>query len=132
MLVGGWRRTKGKRCHARVRRGMGGGLVGVFPPSVRVRLPLEGWPELNESSGSVACQGCRWHGIAVMGTTGTPSTVTLPLYRSPLYSIPPHYLTDERERGRERVLEVGGRSEFIEDMQRAEMGEGAGETRQNS
>lgn len=43
MQCAGRRLKEGKRCHVRVRGGMGGGLVGVFPPSVCVLLPLEGW-----------------------------------------------------------------------------------------
>lgn len=78
-------------------------MVGVFPPSVRVLLPLEGWPEQDESV-SVVCQGCRWHGIAVRGTTGTPSTVLLALY-GPLCTEPPNYFTAEREREIRRMGE---------------------------
>lgn len=61
------------------RGGWGGELVGVFPPSVHVRLPLEGWSE--QGSETAECQSCRWRGTAVRGTTGTPSTVPLTLYR---------------------------------------------------
>lgn len=53
---------EGKKCHVRVRRGMGGGLVGV--------MPLEGWPEPNESRRvpglQMAWHCCReydWHSL---------------------------------------------------------------------
>lgn len=98
-------------------KGNGGGLVGVLPPSVRVRLPLEGWTEQNESSVNVVCQGCRWRGIAVRGTTGTPSTVPLTLY-----SIPTLWITSQL---REREGFGGwGKGWISRKDAEAEMGEG--------
>lgn len=55
------------------------------------------------------CQGCRWRGLAVGGSTGTPFTVPLALYAILT-------LTEKRD------LEDGGRGESVEKMQRLKWG----------